>query len=73
MTVHREILHAFVTFLQVGFMEENLVKHQRRITTLESIKTKKMLDEARKIAREVEEEELSRRLKEHESKDAEKA
>ena len=50
-----------------------MVKHQRRITTLESVKTKKMLDEARKIAREVEEEELSRRLKEHESKDAEKA
>lgn len=62
---------AFYGYHQVGFMEENLVKHQRRFTTLESVKTKKMVDEARKIAREVEEEELSRRLKEHEAKDAE--
>ena len=50
-----------------------MVKHQRRMTTVESVEATKMVAEARRIAREVEEEELSRKLKEHESKDAEKA
>ena len=47
-----------------------MLDHQRRITTVESVEAKRMVEKARMIAREVEEEELSRKLKEHESKNA---
>ena len=43
-----------------------MLKHTRRITTVESVEAKKMVDEGRRIAREVQEEELNRKLKEHE-------
>ena len=51
-------------------MEDRMLKHQRRMTTVEQIEVTRMAEEARKIGREVEEEELRRKLKDHESKNA---
>jgi len=61
---------AFYGYHQLGFMEDRMLKHQRRMTTVEQIEVTRMADEARKIGREVEEEQLRRKLKDHESKNA---